>query len=108
MIKVGGITVSVKMRLTEKRLTCYDSDNERVEGCSKGGGIGGGGGGGVQLAQVYSLHSDGLIPVRATAAQCPSGGLKIGAEAKNSAALCSFKAALTRPRPSRANLHSHI
>lgn len=66
-----------------------------------------GGGGGVQLAQVYSPHSDGLIPVRATAAQCPSGGLKIGAEAKNSAALCSLKAALTRPRPSRTNLHSH-
>lgn len=62
-----------------------------------------GSGGGVQLAQVYSPHSDGLIPVRATATQCPSGGLKIGAEAKNSAALCSLKAALTRPRPSRAS-----
>lgn len=74
-----------------------------------GGGIGGGagGGGGVQLAQVYSPHSDGLIPVGATAAQCPSGGLKIGAEAKNSAALCSLKAPLTRPRPSRASLRSH-
>lgn len=72
---------------------------------SVAGRVGGGGGGGVQLAQVYSPHSDGLIPVRATAAQCPSGGLKIGAEAKNSAALCSLKAALTWPRPSRANLH---
>ncbi len=48
-----------------------------------------------QLAQVHSLHSDGLIPVRATATQCPSGELKIVTEAKNSGELCSLKAALT-------------
>lgn len=36
MIKVGDITVSVKMRLTEKRPSCYDSDNESVEGCGVG------------------------------------------------------------------------
>lgn len=52
-----------------------------------------------QLVQVCPLHSDGLIPVRDTATQCPSAELKIVTGAKNSGELCSLKAALTWARP---------
>lgn len=80
------IIVSVEIRLTGKCPRCYVLDNEYA-----------GGGDSWQLAQVHSLHSDGLIPVRATATQCPSRELKIVTEAKNSGELCSLKAALTWP-----------
>lgn len=59
-----------------------------------------------QLAQVHSLHSDGLIPVRATATQCPSGDLKIVTQAKNSGELCSLKAALTWAHSTKLCCHT--
>ena len=80
-----GITVSVEIGLTGKCPRCYVLDNEYAEGGETPG----------SWHRFISPHSDGLIPVTATATQCPSTELKIATEAKNSWELCSLKAALT-------------
>lgn len=90
-----GIAVSVEIRLTGKCPRCYVLDNEYAEGGETPG----------SWHRFISPHSDGLIPVRATATQCPSTELKIVTEAKNSWELCSLEAALTWTHTTK--LHHH-